>query len=96
MGAKLGEIVVSDPPPRPRSATGLNWPGSGEGLTDRESEILALITQGKSNTEVTALAFPSPNTVKSYIRAIYRQDRCRQPHPKRCFGALKRLRPRPR
>ena len=68
-----GDIVVSDPPPRPRSANGLNWPGRGEGLTDRESEILALITQGKSNTEVAALTFLSPNTVKSYIRTIYRK-----------------------
>ena len=68
-----GEIVVSDPPPRPRSANGLNWPGRGEGLTDRESEILALITQGKSNTEVAALTYLSPNTVKSYIRTIYRK-----------------------
>ena len=68
-----GGIVVSDPPPRPRSANGLNWPGRGEGLTDRESEILALITQGKSNTDVAALTYLSPNTVKSYIRAIYRK-----------------------
>jgi DNA-binding NarL/FixJ family response regulator len=68
-----GDIVVSDPPPRPRSANGLNWPGRGEGLTDRESEILALITQGKSNTEVAALTHLSPNTVKSYIRTIYRK-----------------------
>jgi DNA-binding NarL/FixJ family response regulator len=68
-----GEIVVSDPPGRARSASGLNWPGRGEGLTDRESEILALITQGKSNAEVAALTFLSPNTVKSYIRTIYRK-----------------------
>ncbi len=68
-----GDIVVSDPPPRPRSATGLSWPGRGEGLTDRESEILALITQGKSNIEVAALTVLSPNTVKSYIRTIYRK-----------------------
>ena len=68
-----GETVVSDPPPRPRSANGLNWPGRGEGLTDRESEILALITQGKSNTEVATLTYLSPNTVKSYIRTIYRK-----------------------
>ena len=47
-----GEIVVSDPPPRARSTSGLDWPGRGEGLTDRESEILALITQGKSNADV--------------------------------------------
>ena len=68
-----GEIVVSDPPRRARSASGLNWPGRGEGLTDRESEILALITQGKSNADVAALTFLSPNTVKSYIRTIYRK-----------------------
>jgi len=68
-----GETVVSDPPPRPRSANGLNWPGRGEGLTDRESEILALITQGKNNTEVATLTYLSPNTVKSYIRSIYRK-----------------------
>jgi DNA-binding NarL/FixJ family response regulator len=68
-----GQTVVSDPPPRPRSANGLNWPGRGEGLTDRESEILALITQGKSNTDVATLTCLSPNTVKSYIRTIYRK-----------------------
>jgi len=44
-----------------------------EGLSDRESEILALITQGKSNAEVAALTYLSPNTVKSYIRTIYRK-----------------------
>ena len=68
-----GELVISDAPPRPRSVNGLNWPGRGEGLTDRESEILALITQGKSNTEVATLSYLSPNTVKSYIRTIYRK-----------------------
>jgi DNA-binding CsgD family transcriptional regulator len=41
-----------------------------EGFSDRESEILALITQGKSNAEVAALTYLSPNTVKSYIRTI--------------------------
>ena len=68
-----GEVVVSDQPPRARSTIGLNWPGRGEGLTDRESEILALITQGKNNADVAALTFLSPNTVKSYIRNIYRK-----------------------
>lgn len=68
-----GEMVVSKPPPRARSATGLDWPGRGEGLTDREAEILALITQGKSNADVATLTYLSPNTVKSYIRTIYRK-----------------------
>ncbi len=68
-----GDLVISDPPRRARSTNGLNWPGRGEGLTDREAEILALITQGKSNAEVASLTFLSPNTVKSYIRSIYRK-----------------------
>ncbi len=68
-----GEIVISDPPRRARSAIGLEWPGRRDGLTDRESEILALITQGKSNADVAALTYLSPNTVKSYIRTIYRK-----------------------
>jgi DNA-binding NarL/FixJ family response regulator len=71
---QAGEVVVSDQPPRrARSAPGLDWPGRREGLTDRESEILALITQGKSNADVARLTFLSPNTVKSYIRSIYRK-----------------------
>ena len=68
-----GETVISDAPPRARSAVGLDWPGRGEALSDRESEILALITQGKSNAEVAKLTYLSPNTVKSYIRTIYRK-----------------------
>jgi DNA-binding NarL/FixJ family response regulator len=68
-----GEVVITEPPTRARSVGGLNWPGRNEGLTDRESEILALITQGESNAEVAALTFLSPNTVKSYIRTIYRK-----------------------
>ncbi|WP_210505530.1 response regulator transcription factor [Naasia sp. SYSU D00057] len=68
-----GERVFSEPPGRARAAMGLDWPGRREGLTERESEILALITQGKSNTEVAKLTYLSPNTVKSYIRNIYRK-----------------------
>jgi DNA-binding NarL/FixJ family response regulator len=68
-----GETVVSDVPSRARSAVGLDWPGRGEGLSDRESEILALITQGMSNADVARLTYLSPNTVKSYIRTIYRK-----------------------
>lgn len=69
-----GERVVSEPPSkRVGSAPGLDWPGRHEGFTERESEILALITQGKSNAEVAALTYLSVNTIKSYIREIYRR-----------------------
>jgi DNA-binding NarL/FixJ family response regulator len=68
-----GEVVVSDPPRTKRSSSGLDWPGRREGLTDREAEVLALITQGKSNAEIAAQTYLSPNTVKSYIRTVYRK-----------------------
>ncbi|MBK4346237.1 response regulator transcription factor [Lacisediminihabitans changchengi] len=68
-----GEQVVSEPPRAGTSTRALDWPGKSEGLSDRESEILALITQGKSNADVASLTYLSPNTVKSYIRNIYRK-----------------------
>jgi len=68
-----GEVVVSPTPAKARPASGLDWPGRAEGLTNRESEILALITQGKSNDEVAALTFLSKNSIKSYIRSAYRK-----------------------
>jgi DNA-binding NarL/FixJ family response regulator len=71
--AHAGEVVFSDPPRKEGSSSGLDWPGRREGPTDREAEVLALITQGKSNAEVAAHTYLSPNTVKSYIRTIYRK-----------------------
>jgi Bacterial regulatory proteins, luxR family len=42
---------------------------TGGSDTNRESEILALITRGKSNDDVAALRFVSKNSIKSYIRS---------------------------
>ena len=66
-----GEVIVSDAPRRSRSPAGLDWPGRTEGLTDREAEVLALITQGKTNVEIAAVMYLSVNTIKSYIRSAY-------------------------
>ncbi len=68
-----GEVVISEPPGRAGGVNGLDWPGRSEGLSERESEILALITQGLNNSEVAARTFLTPNTVKSYIRTLYRK-----------------------
>jgi len=68
-----GKVVISDPPARSRSALGLDWPGRAEGLTDREAEVLALITQGRSNSEIAQVMYLSINTVKTYIRSAYRK-----------------------
>ncbi|HEY5979842.1 MAG TPA: response regulator transcription factor [Microlunatus sp.] len=68
-----GEVVVNEPERRVRAVNGSDWPGREEGLTDRESEVLALITQGMSNAQVADLTYLSPNTIKTYIRSIYRK-----------------------
>ena len=68
-----GETVISDPPRRARSAPGTGLAGPPRRTHRPRSRILALITQGKSNAEVAALTYLSPNTIKSYIRTIYRK-----------------------
>lgn len=66
-----GEVVVS-PAATPRAVVvGQDWPGRSEGLTPRESEIIALITQGKNNAEIAAATYLSPNSIKTYIRSAY-------------------------
>lgn len=49
------------------------WPGRQYGLTARESEVLALITQGLSNQEIAERTYLSINSVKTYIRTAYRK-----------------------
>jgi two-component system, NarL family, response regulator LiaR len=55
--------------PKPESA----WPGKEHGLTVREAEIIALITQGLSNQEIADRSYLSINSVKTYIRTAYRK-----------------------
>jgi two-component system, NarL family, response regulator LiaR len=50
-----------------------DWPGRAAGLSSREAEIIALITQGLSNKEIAARAYLSINSVKTYIRSAYRK-----------------------
>jgi len=56
-----------------RSIVGGDWPGREEGLTAREAEVIALITQGLSNSDIAQHSSLSINSVKSYIRSAYRK-----------------------
>jgi DNA-binding NarL/FixJ family response regulator len=49
------------------------FPGSDIGLSRRESQVLALIVQGRSNQEIADECFLSLNSVKTYIRSAYRK-----------------------
>ena len=44
---------------------------SSEPLTDRETEVLQLLAQGKSNKEIAAKLFISEFTVKGHLRSIF-------------------------
>ncbi len=56
-----------------QTGMGSRWPGQDFGLSARESEVLSLITQGLSNSDIAARTYLSQNTVKSYIRSAYRK-----------------------
>ena len=69
-----GETVISPDPAGVRAAVvGGDWPGREEGLTAREAEVLALITQGMSNVDIATRTSLSINSIKSYIRSCYRK-----------------------
>jgi DNA-binding NarL/FixJ family response regulator len=68
-----GEIVILPGDGEASTEGAGDWPGRSAGLTPREAEILALITQGLSNQEIANRAFLSINSVKTYIRTAYRK-----------------------
>lgn len=49
------------------------WPGQDVGLSERESEVLALITQGEPTKDIADTLFLGVNTVKTHIKGIYRK-----------------------
>lgn len=67
-----GPKIWVDTQGRPAITAG-DWPGREEGLTVREAEVLALITQGLSNAEIADRTHLSINSVKTYIRSGYRR-----------------------
>ncbi len=69
-----GELVVLTGM-RESSAGGAgDWPGRAAGLSPREAEVIALITQGLSNQAIADRIFLSINSIKSTIRSAYRKS----------------------
>ncbi len=64
--------VVTVVRPAPDVVPG-DWPGRETGLSAREAEVLALITQGLSNELIAQRTYLSANSVKTYIRSAYRK-----------------------
>jgi len=51
----------------------LDWPGRGDGLTQRESQVVVLVADGLTNREIAEALYLSPETVKSYLSDAYRK-----------------------
>lgn len=80
LGRVMEGDVVIDPALAGRialSAARLNagefWPGAHLGLTQRESEVLALLVANHSNKGIAAKLVVSEDTVKTHIRGLYRK-----------------------
>lgn len=67
-----GERIVPAGSEPVEAAVG-SWPGRAHGLTAREAEVVALITQGLTNQEIADRSYLSINSVKTYIRTAYRK-----------------------
>ncbi|ADU00988.1 MULTISPECIES: response regulator [Mycolicibacterium] len=55
------------------AARAVEWPGARQGLTQRESEILALVVNGLSNRAIAAKLIIGDETVKTHLSSIYRK-----------------------
>src|SRR5580692_8333234 len=49
----------------------LQWPGRDIGLTERESELLSLLSTGMTNRELGVHLYVSENTIKTQLRHLY-------------------------
>ena len=65
-----GELVVS---PNFRRPHGYTWPGHDLGLTARESEVAAFLSEGLSNRDMADALLISEHTVKSHLKAIFQK-----------------------
>lgn len=76
---RAGELVVASSLAGHAASTvnrieaGEYWPGGHLGLTLRESEVLALIVIGMTNSAIATRLIVGEETVKTHVRAIYRK-----------------------
>lgn len=70
--AARGErVVLTQKARHGRLDEALQWPGREMGLTERESELLALLPTGMTNRQLAELLFVSENTIKTQLRGLY-------------------------
>jgi DNA-binding NarL/FixJ family response regulator len=68
-----GEFVVATGASAAPALDELDWPGRNDGLTQRESQVLALAADGLSNREIAAALMLSSETIKGYVSNALRK-----------------------
>lgn len=68
-----GQAVIDPGSGRQLRSADRMWPGRDRQLTERESEVLALVASGLSNAEAGTLLHLGVNTVKTHLRNAYRK-----------------------
>jgi DNA-binding NarL/FixJ family response regulator len=69
--AKGDRIVLTQRSQHAQIDGALRWPGRDIGLTERESELLSLLSTGMTNRELGELLYVSENTIKTHLRRLY-------------------------
>jgi DNA-binding NarL/FixJ family response regulator len=72
VGSARGErVVLTQRSRRAAIDEALRWPGRDIGLTERESELLSLLSTGMTNRELGDHLYVSENTIKTQLRHLY-------------------------
>ena len=66
-----GEVVVLAGDHETSVDAAGDWPGRAAGLSPREAEVLALITQDLSDQEIADRAYLDVHSVQAYVRSVY-------------------------
>jgi len=75
--AKGDRVVLTQRSQHAQIDVTLRWPGRDIGLTERESELLSLLSTGMTNHELGDLLYVSENTVKTHLSRLYSKLRVR-------------------
>jgi two-component system, NarL family, response regulator LiaR len=69
--ARGDRVVLTRRSQHARIDEAVRWPGRDSGLTERESELLSLLSTGMTNRELGSHLYISENTVKTQLRHLY-------------------------
>ena len=69
--ARGDHVVLTHRSQRAQIDATLRWPGRDIGLTERESELLSLLSTGMTNRELGSHLYVSENTIKTQLRSLY-------------------------